>query len=152
VRLVLAPNWWSAADILIEASRRTAIGRTAPFVRRSDTPKEARALARSYVNDFRDKGEPDLADGWRLLAVDPTDRDEIAWVIDELTILQRAAAPPSDLAWALDVGQAITGWQMLAVVDMPLKPWRLRLSDQTWPAYVDLCTPAGPQAPGAREP
>jgi hypothetical protein len=68
----------------------------------------------------RDKGEPDLADGWRLLAVDPTDRDAIAWVIDELTILQRAAAPPSDLAWALDLGRAIFAWQLLAAAQGPL--------------------------------
>src|ERR1700750_1486484 len=120
VRVGLAADWWSAAEILLAEAPQTRLGTAVPFVRGAGTPQELRQIAWSLFKEYRDQGEPDLADGWRLLAVDPADRDAIAWVIDELTILQRAAAPPSDLAWAHDLGQAIVGWQMLAGADGPL--------------------------------
>ena len=101
VRMVLAPDWWSAAEILLAEAPQTRLGTAVPFVRGAGTPQELRQIAWSLFKACRDQGEPDLADGWRLLAVDPTDVVAIAWVIDALTILQRAAAPPSDLAWPL---------------------------------------------------
>jgi hypothetical protein len=120
VRMVLAKDWWSAAEILLDDAPQTKLGTVVPFVRGAGTPKELRPTAWSLFKEYRDKGEHDRAAGWRLLAVDPTDVVEIAWVIDELTTLQRAAAPPSDLAWALALGQAIGGWHLLAAADGPL--------------------------------
>jgi hypothetical protein len=120
VRMVLAKDWWAAADILLDDAPQTKLGTVVPFVRGAGTPKELRPTAWSLFEEYRDKGEHDRAAGWRLLAVDPTDVVEIAWVIDELTTLQRSAAPPSDLAWAVALGQAIAAWHLLAAADGPL--------------------------------
>jgi hypothetical protein len=135
VRMVLAKDWWTAAEILIEASQRADPGKAMPVIRRTDTPTEARAMARLYFEAFQHRGEHEIAEGWRLLALDPGDRDEIAWLIDELTVLQRAAMPPSDLGWAIELGPAIIAWRRLAAAPHRAAPdvedaiaaiWRLR--------------------------
>jgi len=120
VRMVMAQDWWAAAEILRDDLQRTSPETVIPIVRGPSLPRELRWIARSLSMDCQDRGDHERAAAWRLLAVDPTDRTEIAWVIDELTMLQRAAIPPNDLAWALDLGRAIAGWQKLTTAHGPL--------------------------------
>jgi hypothetical protein len=114
LRMVRAKDWWSAADLLIDKTPPTVLGTATPFVRGAGTPTELRKTVQSLAKSCEDMGQHERAACWQLLAVDPTDEKEVDWLIDKLTVLQRAATPPRDFPWLGDVGHAIVAWKLLA--------------------------------------